>query len=257
MSSSRDIHLAIITCHDFLFFASQDYGSVARPLDYIGNYALMYALNRNDPMFHRTVSGSTPFYDEDLPRMSIYATPAAKVTEFPHRQSEGKWIGSEYNLGEGTIPSWTHQELTKITWNCVGEKLSFTMRQDNLNMPKKGIYYKFSPLTSFYFYVIGEPLPTVFRLGKKYAAVRARFYKLQAKRKTGEFSPTCPVTVVDLPAETSILRGSLITMPPSPILINARLKGRYFECSDEYGTKHIIPRPDVEKYENSLGDIAN
>ncbi len=252
VSSQLSVSLGVMTCHDFLFYASRDYGAVAQPADFIGNYALMYAMNRHIPKVRRLIDGVVPHYEEDLRMMPLYATPAAFVDDFPHDSSMGRnWIDVSMLLGASRDGRWHRRDMTRITWNSVGASLLEKMEQDNINMPKKGAYYQHPPLASFYFYVVGERLPSVFRVGKKYSPVRASFHPLEMEEKSGRFSPTCPVTVDDLPAETRILRGSLLTVPPTPVLTLSELDGAYIEGKDSNGLVHRFPVPDREKYEGA------
>ncbi len=252
MSSHLSVNLGIMTCHDYLFYASRDYGATAKPADFIGNYALMYAMNRRTPEIRRMIDGTTPHYNEDLSRMPVYVTPAAFVDDFPHEVSTGQsWIKSSVLLGAMRKGHWNRGNMTRLTWNSIGESLLERMEQDNINLPKKGAYYQHPPLSSLYFYAVGESLPTVFRLGKKYSPVRASFYPLDVREKEGRFTPTCPVTVSDLPESTRILRGSLLTVPPTPTLILSELEGKYIEGKDPEGVVHRFPIPDTEKYHES------
>ncbi len=97
----------------------------------------------------------------------------------------------------------------------------------------------------------------MFRVGKKYTPVRVRYLPIRVTQKVGEFEPTCPIAAVDLPSETEILHGSIITVPPAPILVASRLKGPYLEGVDEQGYVHRIPVPDVERFKVSWGAEAS
>ena len=137
------MNLARLTCHDFLFYASRDYGSSARPVSIIGNYALMYALNRNVSEVRPTVTGSTPLYDDHLPLMTIYATPATPVVTGS--------IGAHPIIGPKTVEFDRQLNVSRITWNSTGESLLWTMEVEKINLPKVGSYFKINPLATFYF----------------------------------------------------------------------------------------------------------
>ncbi|MHA1812514.1 MAG: type I-D CRISPR-associated protein Cas5/Csc1 [Candidatus Thorarchaeota archaeon] len=255
MSEELVVNLSLVTVHDFLFFASQDYGATARPASVIGNYSLMYAMNRSLSGVRRLASGTRPHYEEDLPLMPVYATPASPVTRFPRpetaRLASDHWSRRPVRIGDVRAGGWQDRRLVKITWNSTGESLLDKMAKDRANLPKKGAYYKHPPLTTFYFYAVGGPLPKVFRLGKKYTPVRAQYYPIAMKRREGEFEPTCPVNVIDLPPDTEILRGSILTVPPAPVLTTCRLRGVYYEGGDESGLVHRIPEPNIERFRSS------
>jgi len=245
LSDELRANLVLMTCHDYLFYASQDYGATAQPSNIIGSYALMYAVNQSIPEVRRAVSGNKPHYDEDLPKMKVYATPAAFVDNFPyfHSESKTRWLGHQVQLGGTLKQTWHRGSLEKITWNSIGESLLDKMQQDNVNIPKVGAYYKHPPMASFYFYAIGEPIPRVIRIGKKYIPARLNVNPLNFTMKTGVFKPTCPVNVADLPKKTHMRSGSILTIPPAPVLMDSELEGDYLECMDPYGVVHRFPRP--------------
>ena len=256
VSGGLAANLVLMTCHDYLFYASQDYGSIARPADIIGSYALMYAMNRQTSEVRRAVSGNKPHYDEDLPKMRVYATPAAFVDDFPYNPSGSgsRWLGHQVQLGGTLEQTWRRGSPEMITWNSIGEGLLDKMQQDNLNIPKIGAYYKHPPMTSFYFYAIGDPIPSVIRIGKKYTPARLSVIPVKSEEKSGVFQPTCPVNMADLPKETQIRRGSILTIPPTPILVASELEGKYIECKDSHGIVHCFPRPKRGLYREAWGE---
>jgi CRISPR type I-D-associated protein Csc1 len=236
-------NLARLTCHDFLFYASRDYGASAHPVSVIGNYALMYALNRHIPQIRRVVTGTTPHYDEDLPLMEVYATPASPVDSGP---TEGYT-----QVGDQRIRFDSDSEILRITWNSTGESLLWSMEAEKINIPKVGSYYKIAPLATFSFYTAGESFSNVIRIGKKLIPARIELEELKMEEKCGKFNPTCPVNVSDLPSETKILGGSLLTVPPCPLLLSSQLEGVYMEGRDTRGRVHAFPVPLQERYKNS------
>ncbi len=239
----HQFNLVLLTCHDFLFYASRDYGASARPVSSIGNYALMYAINRMNPKVRNVVTGTTPLYDEHLPLMEIYATPALPIA--------GSNIKGYPQIGSENIKFDSHLGISRITWNSTGESILWAMEKEPINIPKVGSYYKFNPLATFYFYTIGGPIPSVIRIGKKLIPARLQVQLLKAHEKNGQFSSTCPVNVADLPVDTQILGGSLLTVPPSPLLLDAELEGAYIEGLDSKGKSHRIPVPLKERFAKS------
>ena len=75
-------YLTIIVTHDFLSYATRDYNSQVFTEDYIGNYALIYALNGHINTIQRIHSGTKPFYLEDMKKIEIYSTPALILSKF-------------------------------------------------------------------------------------------------------------------------------------------------------------------------------
>jgi CRISPR type I-D-associated protein Csc1 len=243
MGMEHQFNLVYLTCHDFLFYASRDYGASARPVSIIGNYALMYAINRKNPRVRSVVTGTTPLYDKHLRLMEIYATPALPTV------SDG--IESHPQIGSENIEFESQLGMSRITWNSTGESLLWAMEAEKINIPKVGSYYKINPLAIFYFYTIGGPVPSVIRIGKKFVPARIKVEPLDVKEKKGRFRSTCPVNVADLPADTQILGGSLLTVPPSPLLLDAELEGAYIEGTDPKGQSHRIPVPLKERFAKS------
>jgi CRISPR type I-D-associated protein Csc1 len=236
-------NLVKLTCHDFLFYASRDYGSSARPVSIIGNYALMYALNRSVTEVRHVVAGSVPLYDDDLPLMKIYATPA-----FP---AVGGSAGAYPIIGAEIVEFERPSDVSQITWNSTGESMLWAMEREKINLPKVGSYYKINLLGTFFFYTLGEPIPNVVRIGKKFIPARLQLHPLDFIEKSGRFHSACPVNVADLPDDTLILGGSLLTVPPSPLLLNAELDGPYVEGIGKDGTVHHIPVPKRDRFRSS------
>jgi len=259
METEFNLNLVVITSHDYMFFASRDYGAVAYPSDIVGNYALMYAVNRGTSGVTRVASGTTPYYDEDMVKMNTYATPGAPTEQFPYQgtgttsANGGRWLLRETRIGSKTIPSWDAASISRITWNSIGETLLDIMTRDRLNLPKVGAYFKHAPLRSFYFYTIGKDIPQVIRLGKKHTSVRCSVFPLKPKLAFGTFRPTCPVNTIDLPEQTRILQGSILTIPPSPVIVDAELDGAHLSAVDSHGYIHRVPIPDRAKYLRVFG----
>lgn len=249
------MQLVSLTCHDFFFFASHDYGSCASPENVINKYALMYALNREITEVRRLISLSTPHYLDDLPLMETYATAATSLVVGSSTQKSGS------NATPSCHPKIGHKMFTEnygdglagFTWNSLGETLLDSMKQDRLNLPKTGLYYKLKPLSLFHFFAIGNDLPGVIRIGKKQIPARLNKREMEMTLRRGEFSSSCPVVIADLPDDTEILSGSFLTVPPTPLLISAKLRGRYIEIRDGTKATYQIPIPSVEKFTNSIG----
>jgi CRISPR type I-D-associated protein Csc1 len=242
VSQDCEVSLVFLTTHDYLFYASKDYGASARPIEFLGNYALMYALNRGIAEVRRLIDGNQPHYDEDLPKMRIYATLAAPPSYFAGN------INSSPQIGKDRVQFRHDARFSKITWNSTGSSLLWMMPSEKINIPKTGYYDKLVPLLTFYFYTVGNPIPSVFRIGKKYSSARLEVTPLTTKEKQGRFTPTCPVNIIDLPENTEIIQGSLVTAPPTPLLLNAELEGKYIEGRDGNGTTHQFPIPKGDRF---------
>jgi len=207
---------------------------------YVGNYALMYAINRHIHAVHRNASGTVPFYKQDLPKMSIYATPAYISSE------------SEVPITMDKSVNWGNQPQVYITFNSVNTLTQLT-ETGRLNLPQIGRKAKFPPLNSFDFFAIGGNPSGVIRLGKKQVACRIFAIPLIVERfLTGSFNPSHPINPTDLAglAVGDIESAELIRQTP-PLLVNARLRAPHYVCSDGKRTFRIA-KPDPEIYQSVL-----
>ena len=208
--------------------------------NYVGNYALMYAINRKVSDIQRNASGTVPFYKEDMPKMSIYATPASVTSE------------SKVPLAPHTIIRWENQPQAYITFNSVNTITQLT-ETDRVNLPQIGRKAKCPPLNSFDFFAIGGNPSGVVRLGKKQVPCRVHAVTLNVERVSSDiFRPSHPVSLEDLTGLTpkDIKRAELIRQTP-PLLVNAYLKAEHYVCSDSLNT-YYIAKPDARKYRSVL-----
>lgn len=235
-SKGQVIYKCRLVTHDYLFFTSHGFRDTGMT-DYIGNYALMYAINRHIQEVHRNAAGTVPFYQQDLPKMQIYATPASVAS------SE-----SEIPIGIDNILPWENQSKVHITFNSVNTLTQLT-ESGRANLPQIGRKAKYPPLISFGFFAIGGNPKGIIRLGKKQVACRVFVDPLTVEKiSTSAFSPSHPINpadLVDLSPE-DIESGELIRQTP-PLLVNARLKAPHYVCSDGKRTFHIA-KPDPDKY---------
>ena len=236
-----EIYRALISFHDFFFYASREYGGRAITEELIHNYALMYALNN----FSRLVAKPTPYYEDDLPKFSIYATPAR-----PYR---GIAFVSRRKF------NWDWNDPVWISYNAIDSYLLFSMEKEKiLNrkfvVPKYGAYQRYPPLDTFEFFVIGKkPGRSLIRIGKKLAPARVRYFKcVEIKERRGLFSPSHIVNAYEIRNTHEIVSGTILTIPPTPVIIDARLRGSYYECrylnENNNEKKAIIVKPDPQFY---------
>ena len=127
-NSIEDLQKTVYRCrlfaHDYLFFSTIGFRDT-RMTNYIGNYALMYAINRKTNDIQRNASGTVPFYKEDMPKMTIYATPAFTTSD------------SEVPLAQSNTISWENQPQVYITFNSVNTITQLT-ETNRLNLPQIG-----------------------------------------------------------------------------------------------------------------------
>ena len=206
--------------------------------NYIGNYALMYAINRKTRDIQRNASGTVPFYKEDMPKMSIYATPAFVRSE------------PEVPITQHNIIMWESQPQVYITFNSVNTITQLT-ETNRVNLPQIGRKAKCPPLNSFEFFAIGGNPSGLVRLGKKQVPCRIFAVPLNVKEVSSNvFHPSHPINLEDLTRliPTDIKSAELIKQTP-PLIVNAYLKAEHYVCSDGMRIYNVI-KPDASKYQS-------
>ncbi|MEM3800050.1 MAG: type I-D CRISPR-associated protein Cas5/Csc1 [Thermoprotei archaeon] len=229
-----EIYRCTLVAHDYLFFTTLGVRDTS-PSRYIGNYALMYALNRFTSAVQRVASGTKPHYEDDLGRMLLYCTPAGPA-ESPYIHLCGNKI------------EWEGAPLTYFTYNSVNTITQAT-ETGRSNFPTFGRKGKFPPLNAYVFFVLGGEPGGVVRLGKKQVACRVYAERLEfIGEEDGEFEPSHPVNPMDLEGfgVGSIVRGELVRAG-YPLLVNARLRGRHYVCA-RGDKKFYIAKPNPQKY---------
>lgn len=223
-------YFTVIVPHDFLFFCTRDYNAEGIMEQTIGNYALMYALNSNISEIQRLASGTKPFYSEDQKKMLIYATPASPLF---HLRVPSDLLSSIMNSAYQAGNKYEEQEKVRFTYNAVGESIAFGMKPATYNIPNLGNYEKLTPLNIFYTFIFGEKGPSVIRLGKKQVPCRLHYYEIEKMTEiSGEYSPNHPININDLELQSNdIVSGELVYVKPTPLIVNARLKGKFLKCT--------------------------
>ena len=237
VSDRQVVYRCRLVAHDYLFFTTLGFRDTTMT-NYIGNYALIYAINRHIQAIQRNASGTKPYYQQDLPKISIYVTPASLSSE------------SEIPFARDKIFAWENQPQVYITFNSVNTLTQLT-ETGRANLPQIGRKAKYPPLNSFDFFVIGGNPHGIIRLGKKQVPCRIFAIPLKVERlSTGSFTPSHPVNPADLASllPEDIESAELIRQTP-PLLVNARLKAAHYVCNDGKKTFRIA-KPDSSRYPN-------
>lgn len=206
--------------------------------NYIGNYALIYAVNRHVQAIQRNASGTRPHYQQDLSKISIYVTPAFLSSE------------SRVPFAEDKRFTWENQPQVYITFNSVNTLTQLT-ETGRANLPQIGRKAKYPPLNSFEFFAIGGKPQGIVRLGKKQVPCRIFASPLKVDRVSEEFfTPSHPLSPTDLASLSpgDIESVELIRQTP-PLLVNARLKATHYVCLDGERIFYVA-KPDPNKYPN-------
>ena len=233
------IYKCRLVAHDYLFFSTIGFRDTTMT-NYLGNYALMYAINRKINAVQRNASGTVPFYKEDLPKMAIYATPASFASE------------SKVPIAPDRIIQWENQPQAYVTFNSVNTITQLT-ETERANLPQIGRKAKHPPLNSFDFFAIGGNPRGIIRLGKKQVPCRIYSVPLGVNKVSSSiFQSSHPINLEDLTGWTpeDIKSAELIRQTP-PLLVNARLKAQHYICSDGIKTYHIA-KPDASRYRSVL-----
>jgi len=232
--TSTKIYRVLAVSHDFLFFASRGIRKVATT-NLIGNYAIMYSLNKHIVESQRNMSGTKPHYEEDIKKFTVYATPAKliNIRRIPFLSSK--------LCTRNEIDWTTSKQEVVITYNAVNT-ITNDVETGRLNFPMVGKYAKNVPLTVFEFFAIGGNPNGLFRLGKKLALVRyfAEPLKLLGIHKKEKVVASHPVNMIELLKDVNILSGTIFNQIP-PIIADATLENvTWLECVSETSKYNIV-----------------
>jgi len=212
--------------HDTLFYATREMGTLYETERYIHNYALSYALFNDTiikvPYFCASYRPDYPGDLEKLNEVGIYVTPARPVT----------W---DYILA-----TW---KMAQVTWYRKPERFGGKNYPKNIGRAKE-----LAPESTFEFFVLSQqlvPLPRWIRLGKWMSKAEVQvIWQGQPVRRSGLFTVNHPLNPLDVPSHLIVF--DLISMPPISLVVNARLKGEYYELSDKMclpvGMHYVFPR---------------
>ena len=212
--------------HDTLFYATREMGTLYETERYIHNYALSYALFNDTiikvPYFCASYRPDYPGDLEKLNEIGIYVTPARPVT----------W---DYILA-----TW---KMAQVTWYRKPERFGGKNYPRNIGRAKE-----LAPESTFEFFVLSQqlvPLPRWIRLGKWMSKAEVQvIWQGQPVRRSGLFTVNHPLNPLDVPSHLIVF--DLISMPPISLVVNARLKGEYYELSDKMclpvGMHYVFPR---------------
>jgi len=227
----------ILVLHDYFFFTSYGFKDTTMN-EYIGNYSIMYAINRHNAEVHRNAASTIPRYDFDVRKFTIYATPAQPLRGFT-------WLG----LGRRKI-SWNWREQVGITFNSIYTIWNSPQPPANekINLPAMGKKYRIPPLNAFQFFSIGGNPEGLVRIGKKFASARIYSHRLRVEKKDHGFvRPDHPVNPRDLDEYFQIKQAGVITQFP-PLLVDCEIGPVDFLVCKESGKTYSIILPSRETY---------
>lgn len=208
--------------HDYLWFSATEISKRSETTPVLHNYALTYALGD----FSYWQGPPTPRYESDLDQIQLYALPSASDSA----------------------------TRTRLTYNAVNSR---TLRTDDapgsVNAPDLGQrtyldpVFDIQPGKGFTVYVYtfdGANPKSLFRLGKKGAALRARWTEVDEPRavmRDVPVEPTHPVNPLDVSGD--ILAYEPVMMPPHLLLRRTQIRDDWFVFAELDRTRHRIHVP--------------
>lgn len=193
--------------HDYLWFASLEWGNDNETAPVIHAYALSFALSGHGRTFDE---GGVPTYEDDLAAIDLYATPARVLTT-PKRGAR-----SSFTFNSIDDPS----QLTEIKWHAAGKS----------NDPKFGKRQVLNPGLLFECVVFTKhdaPIPRVFRLGKKRSPVVVESrVELRGKPFEGQGVPSHAVNPRDVTGR--VTECIPLSIPPHMVYERAAIEDDTF-----------------------------
>ena len=199
--------------HDFLWFSSSEIAQVSNTWPILHNYALTYALGQ---FSHGLSFGTTPTYEEDLPKIPLHATPALN------------YRAKKCSLTFNAIDDLTQRTDTggKLNTPSIATRIVIVPEKKSKSNAEKKVEEGYI----LYCFVWDEyRLPGAFRLGKKGCAMRAFWEEVDAERAVfieEPVTPAHPVNPLDIAGELVWYEPVLI--PPHMVFRRAQIKGDYF-----------------------------
>jgi CRISPR-associated protein Csc1 len=221
--------------HDYLWFSTTEISKRSETIPVLHNYALTYALGD----FSYWQGPPTPQYESDLAKIRLYALPSASDSA----------------------------TRTRLTYNAVNSR---TLRTDDkpsgVNAPDLGQRTYVDPVFgaqaqsisgfTVYVFVYDDARPkSLFRLGKKGAAMRARWTEVQQPRaviRDAPVEPTHPVNPLDVGGE--IVTYEPVMMPPHLLLRRVQIQKDWFVFAelDRFYHRIHVPKRVLTRLEESV-----
>ncbi len=235
------IYRCRLTLLEPTFFSSREVSNYFQTAPLVGNYALAYALGLcQSPYFN----DGTIHYAQHLAALNergIYVTPATLtgVPRFTLAQFNAQPDAYWYAMGGGVIvtrPDDGYVVGAGKTWRVSrgGGKLRKIGAE---NRPQHGRIRFLSIGNQAVCYLLSrEPykVPTYIRLGKFMSKARVEAEEV-AYTETEAQNVTTPFLLnpADLSPETELVTFDLVSVPPTPLVQNGVMNGRFYRLSDK------------------------
>lgn len=233
----------VLLLHDYTFFTGKGIRSTTMS-EYIGNYALMYAMDKqiskvHESQIHRNASNQIPFYEADSKLFRVYATPA-RLSNLP------KWL--KYNAD---IPKYIQSAgiyaKVSLTFNSLSTITNLT-EIEKVNIPQIGKKEKFPPMTCFSFFAVGGQPYGIIRIGKKSASARIYSKSINSaiSKKSGDYEPSHPLLAKDH-ENIIVYSGRIISQFP-PLIVDCKANGEHYEFKNESGDQVKVAVPAQSRF---------
>jgi len=231
------IYRCQLTLLEATFFSSREVSNTYYTEPCIGNIALAYALNFCQSPYFNDGTIHYKAHLKGLNERGIYVTPGTIIGQprFSLGQFNAQPDAYWYAMANNTIvtrPDGTWAEkggaawYIKERWDEKGKKVGLE------NRPQHGRIRALSIGNQAACYIISqEPVdvPSYIRLGKFMSKARVEAVEQTAEIVEQEGVVPFLLNPADLPAEMSLSIFDLISIPPTPLIRNARLKGRFYQ----------------------------
>lgn len=231
-----NVYRCQLTLLEPTFFSSQEISNYYQTAPLIGNYALAYALGLCRAAYFN--DGAIGYRDDlnEVNRLGIYVTPVTlgDAPRFTLAQFNAQPDAYWYAMANNTIvtrPDGTWAEKRGSKWYLFDGTSARGRAVGLENRPQHGHIRFLSIGNEGVFYVLSrEPYrpPDYIRLGKFMS--KARVQAVAASFTEVELTATVPFLLNpnDLAPETQLTAFDLVNVPPTPLIRNGVLTGRFF-----------------------------
>jgi len=223
------------------FFSSREVSATHQTEPLIGNIALAYAFGFCRSPYHNDGTIHYKAHLSALNERGLYLTPATiigqprfTVGEY-NAQPDAYWYAMANNVIV-TRPdgAWMEKRgsawYAKYSWQDRGKKVGLE------NRPQHGwIRYLALGNQAISFVLASEPveLPRYIRLGKFMSKARVCIQEQRIEKEVcGERVIPFLMNPADLPPDMTLAVCDLISVPPTPLIMNAHLRGSFYQLQD-------------------------
>lgn len=220
-----------LTLHDNVFYATREMGILYETEKYLHNWALSYAFFKVSHIPHPyglygKVAQKPDYLDANREQNLLHLNDAG-IYIFPAKPIYWSYQVNTFKAAQTTY---------------YGKSKQFGDKGANRNYPINYGRAKELAVGSYYqtYLIVPDSLqssiPRWIRLGKWAAKVEVKVRKIPESAihiKSGKYACEHPLNPIDLPSEQELELYNRIVMPPSSLVSQAQLNGKYWELSGE------------------------